>query len=62
MFRKVSAEAKPTSLVEVQSCLDEVTRVKNSNARHGGFSASQWVLGQCPKAHLLLQMNRHGVI
>ena len=25
MFRKVSAEAKPTSLVEVQSCLDEET-------------------------------------
>ena len=49
MFRKVSAEAKPTSLVEVQSCLDEVTTVKNSNARHGGFSASQWVLGQCPR-------------
>lgn len=43
MFRKVSAETKPTTMSEVQSCLDEVTRVKNSNARHGGFSASQWV-------------------
>ena len=50
MFRKVSVEAKPTSLLEAQSCLDEVTRVKNSNARHGGFSASQCVLvGQCPR-------------
>ena len=27
MFRKVSAETKPTNLTEVQSCLDEVTRV-----------------------------------
>ena len=49
MFRKVPVEAKPVSLLEVQSCLDEVTRVKNPNARHGGFSASQWVLRQCPR-------------
>ena len=46
LFRKVSAEAHPTSKEQVEQVLIEVTRVKNSTSRIGGFSPAQWVLGR----------------
>ena len=49
MFRKVAYETQPSTQTEVQTCLDEVCRVKNGTARHGGFSPAQWVLGRSEK-------------
>ena len=49
VFRKVAYETKPCTQLEVQTCLDEVCRIKNGTARHGGFSPTQWVLGRSEK-------------
>ena len=46
LFPKVSAEVHPTSKEQVEQVLIEVTRVKNSTSRIGGFSPVQWVLGR----------------
>ena len=46
LYRKVSAEVHPTSKEQVEQVLIEVTRVKNSTSRIGGFSPAQWVLGR----------------
>ena len=46
LYRKVSAEVHPTGKEQVEQVLIEVTRVKNSTSRIGGFSPAQWVLGR----------------
>ena len=46
LYRKVSAEVHPTGKEQVEQALIEVTRVKNSTSRIGGFSPAQWVLGR----------------
>lgn len=44
------------------SCLDEVTRLKNPKARHGGFSAGKSVLGQCRRGAPFLWCDLEGGI
>ena len=43
------AEIQPYTIEQMQHCVNEICMIKNSTARVGGFSPSQWVLGQNPR-------------
>ena len=49
MARKVIAQTQARGEVEIQSVLDESCLTKNSLLRNGGYSPSEWVLGETPK-------------
>lgn len=49
MMKKMCAEVQPYNIEQMQRCANEICLVKNSTARVGGFSPSQWVLGQNPR-------------
>lgn len=49
MMKKMRAEIQPYTIEQMQHCVNEICMIKNSTARVGGFSPSQWVLGQNPR-------------
>ena len=49
MARKVIAQTQSRGEVEIQSVLDESCLTKNGLLSHGGYSPSEWLLGEAPR-------------